>query len=102
MSAKNIILMLNFCLYEEVFMVQQVKKSIFGVLACLVFLLSIFGGLSLAQEKVDTEKLYGEIAGDYAFEYQGQTMVFVVTYEEGKLLVGPEGEVPDTMQPVKD
>ncbi|MCJ7583074.1 MAG: hypothetical protein MUP98_21360 [Candidatus Aminicenantes bacterium] len=84
-------------------MVQQVKKSIFGVLTYLALLLSVFGGMSFSQEKeIDTEKLYGEIAGSYEFEYEGLSMVFVVSVEEGKLMVAPEGEVPDTMQPVED
>ena len=83
-------------------MVHQHKKSIFGILTCIAFLLSIFGGMSFAQEKMGTEKLYAEIAGDYAFEYEGQTMVFVVSMEDGKLLVAPEGEVPDVLQPIED
>ena len=84
-------------------MVQKHKKSILGILTCLAFLLSIFGGMSFAQEKqVDAEKLYKEIEGDYAFEYEGQTMVFVVSVEDGKLMVAPEGEVPDVLQPVED
>ncbi|MCJ7618510.1 MAG: hypothetical protein MUO43_18460 [Desulfobacterales bacterium] len=84
-------------------MVHQVKRSIFGVLTCLALLLSVFGGMSIAQEKGgDTEKLYGEIAGDYAFEYEGQTMVFVVSGEDGKLMVAPEGEVPDVLKPVEE
>lgn len=83
-------------------MLQKHKKSIFGVLTCLAFLLSVFGGMSIAQEKIDTEKLYAEIAGSYEFEYEGQYMVFIVAVENGNLMVGPEGEVPDTMQPVED
>ncbi len=84
-------------------MMQQYKKSIFGVLACLAFLLSVFGGMSFAQEKkIDTEKLYSEIAGSYEFEYQGEYMVFVITVEDGKLMIAPEGEVPDALQPVED
>jgi len=84
-------------------MVQQHKKSIFGVLACLAFLLSVFGGMSLAQEKkVDTEKLYIEIAGKYEFEYQGEYVVFEFTVEDGNLMGAPEGEVPDILQPVED
>lgn len=74
----------------------------FSVLACLALLLSFFGGTSVAQEKkIDTEKLYNEIAGSYEFAYEGQSMVFVVILEDGNLKVAPEGEVPDTMQPVE-
>ncbi len=84
-------------------MVQQHKKSIFGVLTCLAFLLSVFGGMSLAQEKkVDTEKLYSEIAGSYEFEYEGQYWVFEIKVEDGNLMGAPEGEVPDILQPVED
>ncbi len=87
----------------EVFMVQQHKKSIFGVLTCLAFLLSVFGGMSFAQEKkVDTEKLYSEIAGSYEFEYEGQYWVFEIKVEDGNLVGAPEGEVPDILQPVED
>ncbi len=84
-------------------MVQQYKKSIFGALTCLVFLLSVLGPMSFAQEKkVDTEKLYAEIAGNYEFEYQGEYIVFVITVEDGGLMVAPEGEVPDNLTPIED
>lgn len=84
-------------------MVQQHKKLIFGVLTCLAFLLSLFGGMSFAQEnKVDTEKLYAEIAGSFEFEYEGQYIVFVFTVEDGNLMGAPEGEVLDILQPVED
>ncbi len=84
-------------------MLQQFKKSIFGVLTCLAFLLSVFGGMSFSQEKtVDTEKLYSEIAGSFEFEYEGQYIVFVFTVEDGNLMGAPEGEVPDVLQPVED
>jgi len=84
-------------------MIQQHKKSIFGVLTCLAFLLSVFGGMSFSQEKkIDTEKLYNEIAGSYEFEYEGQYIVFVISVEDGNLMGAPEGEVPDVLQPVED
>ena len=84
-------------------MVQQHKKLIFTVLTCLAFLLSLFGGMSFAQEnKVDTEKLYAEIAGSFEFEYEGQYIVFVFTVEDGNLMGAPEGEVLDILQPVED
>ncbi len=84
-------------------MIQQSKKSILSALTCLALLLSVFGGMSFAQEKkADTEKLYNEIAGKYEFEYQGEYIVFVIKMEEGKLMIAPEGEVPDVLQPVED
>ena len=84
-------------------MIRLSKKTVFSALTCLMFLLSVFGGSSLAQETMDDqEKLYKEIAGNYEFEYEGQYVVFVVTFEDGNLKVGPEGEEPDTMQPVED
>lgn len=84
-------------------MKQQYKKSIFGVLTCLTFLLSVFGGMSFAQEKkMDTEKLYNEIAGSFEFEHEGQYVVFEFTVEDGNLMGAPEGEVPDVLQPVED
>jgi len=84
-------------------MAQQHKKSIFGVLTCLTFLLSLFGGMSFAQEKnVDTEKLYNEIAGSYEFEHEGQIFVFEIKVEGGNLIGAPPGEVPDILQPVED
>ncbi len=86
-------------------MVQQYKKSIFCVLACLAFLLSVFGGMSFAQEKeVDIQKLYAEIAGSYEFYFGGSSFVFVISVEDGNLmgyLEGWDGE-PDVLQPVED
>ena len=83
-------------------MKQQHKKSFFIALTCLSLLLSVFGGMSFAQEKVDTEKLYNEIAGSYEFEYEGQYWVFEIKVEDGNLMGAPEGEVPDVLQPVED
>ena len=84
-------------------MVHHHKKSIFGILTCIAFLLSVFGGMSFAQEKGgDTEKLYGEIAGSYEFEFEGQYIVFVISVEDGNLMGAPEGEVPDILEPVED
>ncbi len=83
-------------------MKQKFKKSFFGVLTCLAWLLSVVGGMSIAQAKVDTEKLYSEIAGSYEFEYEGQYWVFEITVEDGNLMGAPEGEVPDILQPVED
>jgi len=96
------LLLINSLKDLEVFMEQQHKKSFFGVLTCLAFLLSVFGGMSIAQEKVDTEKLYSEIAGSYEFEYEGQYWVFEIKVEDGNLMGAPEGEVPDVLQPVED
>ncbi|MFC2167701.1 hypothetical protein ACFLRW_01865 [Acidobacteriota bacterium] len=84
-------------------MAQQHKKSLYSVLTCLAFLLSVFGGISFSQEKeVDTEKLYNEIAGNYEVEHEGMYVVFVITLEDGKLMVAPEGDVPDVLSPVED
>jgi len=84
-------------------MEKQLKKSIFGALTCLAFLLSVFGGMSFAQEKQeDTEKLYNEIAGSYEFEFEGQYVVFVISVEDGNLMGAPEGEVPEILEPVED
>ena len=83
-------------------MTQKYKKSIIHVQTGAAFLLSIFGGMSFAQENVDKEKLYNEIAGSYEFEYEGTFIVFVITMEDGKLMIAPEGEVPDVLEPVED
>ncbi len=84
-------------------MVQQHRKLVLGVLTCLAFLLAVLGPMSFAQEKeVDTEKLNAEIAGNYEFEYEGQYIVFVITLEDGTLMVAPEGEVPDTLTPMDE
>ena len=86
-------------------MVKQNKKSALSILVCLVFLLSVFGGMSSAQEKTndaDTEKLYKEIAGKYEFDYQGQIFAFVVSLKDGNLLGAPEGEVAELLEPAED
>lgn len=93
------------CLNQEVFMVRQHKKSIFGVLTCLAFLLAVFGGMSFSfaqEKKADTEKLYNEIAGKYEFEYESQIFTFVISVIEGNLVGAPEGEVQEPLEPVED
>ncbi len=86
-------------------MVQHYKKSIFCVLICLAFLLSVFGGMSFAQEKeVDIEKLYAEIAGAYVLRIEGKYWVYIFSVEDGNLMGSPQdwGAEADVLQPVED
>lgn len=78
------------------------KSSIFRTVSCLILLLFLFSGVSISQEKkVDKEKLYKEIVGEYEFDFEGQVMIIKFWVEDGKLLAGPEGEEPAELEPVE-
>jgi len=74
------------------------------LVACLgLFLLAAaFSAASSAQEKpVDKKALYNEIAGNYDFDIQGQTMTINFFEKDGKLFGAPVGETPEEILPVQ-
>jgi len=55
-----------------------------------------------AQDKpVDMKKLLAEIAGDYDFSFQGQSLLVQFTESDGKLFGAPPGETPEEISPVE-
>jgi len=50
---------------------------------------------------VDTKKLLAEIAGEYSFDMQGQSMIVQFAENEGKLFGAPPGETPEEIHPVE-
>jgi hypothetical protein len=54
------------------------------------------------QTPVDTKKLYAEIAGDYDFLVEGQSMIVNFFERDGSLYGAPPGETPELLVPVKD
>ncbi len=75
------------------------QKSL-SILFC--FLLILFG-LSVTSFAQDKAKLYGEIAGDYDYEYEGQVIVITYSVEAGILYATQEGnpEPPSRLDPVE-
>lgn len=66
------------------------------------FLLILFG-LSITSYAQDKAKLYGEIAGDYEYEYEGQLIIITYSVEDGVLYATQEGdpEPPSRLDPVE-
>jgi hypothetical protein len=62
----------------------------------LVFVLSTLSSAAIVQEKK-----YAEIVGDYEFEFEGQVMVISFWEEDGVLWGAPEGETPESIDPVE-
>lgn len=55
-----------------------------------------------AQDKpVDMKKLLAEIAGDYDFSFQGQSLLVQFMESDGKLFGAPPGETPEEIRPVE-
>ena len=80
------------------------KKSIFAVLA-LAAVLTFNGGLGAQDKKpesVDAKKLYQEIAGDYEFAMDAQSLLVTFFEKDGKLYGSPPGEAPEEILPVAD
>jgi hypothetical protein len=50
---------------------------------------------------VDMKKLITEIAGDYSFDFQGQTLLVQFTEQDGKLFGAPPNETPELISPVE-
>jgi len=55
-----------------------------------------------AQTPVDAKKLYAEIAGDYEFAMDAQSLYVNFFEQDGKLYGAPPGETPEEILPVKD
>ena len=67
--------------------------------------LALSGGLRAQQAKVepiDTKKLYQEIAGDYEFTVDTQSLLVNFFEKDGKLFGAPPGENAEEILPVKD
>jgi len=69
----------------------------------LLALLAFGGVAAAAQSKPqDNKKLYAEIAGDWDFNIQGQSMIIQFSEKDGKLFAAPVGETPEEVIPVPD
>ena len=55
------------------------------IISSLTLVFFICNGVSFAQKKTDTEKLYAEIIGDYEFEAEGQVIVITFFVKDGVL-----------------
>jgi hypothetical protein len=80
------------------------KKIIIAALAAAAAL-GLGGGLWAQETKaepVDSKKLYQEIAGDYEFTIDTQTLIVNFFEKDGKLYGAPPGEMPEELIPVKD
>ena len=53
-------------------------------------------------EPIDTKKLYQEIAGDYEFTMDTQSLLVNFFEKDGKLFGAPPGDTPEEILPVKD
>ena len=81
---------------------KRTKSVIFTAVLATFLLLSCLSAVSPAQEKKeDPVKILKEIAGDYDFLVQGQTMAFNFYEEKGKLFGAPTGETPEEIKPVE-
>jgi hypothetical protein len=79
-------------------------------LAALLLGVACLAGLAAAQvpskpatqdKPVDMKKLITEIAGDYSFDFQGQTLLVQFTEQDGRLYGAPPGETPELISPVE-
>jgi len=78
------------------------KKSLIGVMVCLMFMFFLFNAASFTpQENKMDPKLLDELIGGYTLKIQGQTGAFVFIAEEGKLMGAPAGENPSVLEPVE-
>ncbi|UCC41025.1 MAG: hypothetical protein JSV96_06235 [Candidatus Aminicenantes bacterium] len=74
-------------------MAKILEKSAFGILVSFVAASLIFAATSFAQEKkVDTQKLYKEIAGYYEFETPEGIEYITFWVEDGKLKAQADGD----------
>ncbi len=68
------------------------KLAVLAV-AALALAISVLGAPAVGQEKkVDPVKLYKEIAGNYGFEFQGQTLAVSFWEKDGKLWAAERGD----------
>ena len=72
-----------------------------GSIALLAFILLALPAQTIPANQSLDEKLLNEMAGDYEFEYQGQSIVFVFSADNGNLMGAPEGETQEIIDPVE-
>jgi hypothetical protein len=64
-------------------------------------MLAALPATSPAQDKPeDLAKVIQEIAGEYDFLYQGQTLTVIFSEENGKLFGAPPGDTPEEIKPM--
>jgi len=74
-------------------------KGTSAVLA-LVLLAALPAAAFPQETSEDQLKVFRDIAGEYVFNFQGQTMTVIFSEENGKLLGAPPGETPEEIKPV--
>lgn len=85
------------------------KRSSLVLSVLVVALIGLAGAASAqtapqaaAQTKPeDMKKLIADIAGEYSFDFQGQTLLVQFSVQDGKLFGAPPGETPEEIQPVE-
>ncbi len=86
-------------------MPKRLKNFRIGAIVCAVCMLLVLNLSSLVEEKKeekqDDAKILAEIEGRYEFEWEGGSMVFVFSVEDGKLMAAPEGETQEELEPVQ-
>jgi hypothetical protein len=83
-------------------MTQRSTNFLSGFMTCLFFLLFIINATSFAkQENAVDPKLLEELVGNYEFNIQGQTGVFIFSAEDGNLMGAPAGESHSLLKPVE-
>jgi hypothetical protein len=87
---------------KEAIMPKCSNSSFLVIGLSLIFLSAAVCAGSLAQDKpADTKKILEEIAGDYDFESEGQSMVINFFEKDGKLFGAPVGDTPEEILAVK-
>jgi len=83
-------------------MTQRSKNILSGFMTGLFFLLFMITATSFAkQENTVDPKLLEELVGNYEFNIQGQTGVFIFSAEDGNLMGAPAGESHSLLKPVE-
>jgi hypothetical protein len=80
---------------------QHLKRTLKALIAYTVAVV-LCGGLWAQDKPVDPIKLYQEIAGDYEFQMDTQSMIVNFFEKDGKLFGAPPGETAEEIVPVKD
>jgi len=83
---------------------QNRRKAMLALLAAAaaLTLCGVLWAQEAKPEPVDTKKLYQEIAGDYEFTVDIQTLLVTFFEKDGKLYGAPPGETAEELIPVKD
>jgi hypothetical protein len=83
-------------------MKELYNNRVLSVIISLSLVLLMCHATSLALKITDTEKLYAEIAGDYEFEYEGESAIITFFVKDG-VLMGKDSEYdPGTpLEPVE-